>query len=217
VEVAAAAWFIFGVVLTSIEGRLFPHYVIPLAVPLAILANDGLLRPSGRAAGMVVALGVVVLATAGAFSAYRFDHRGPPTERVSDWIVATVPSDSTILDWGVDANVYLASGRAPAGRYPYLLPLVTNEYVTEAVIKAWVDDLALAPPAVIIDSEAANPYWTEDQDFLRPPPPGAAGGRTADLLDPFRRWVRQNYRLAAEIDGRKIYRLVLSTDPNRHG
>jgi hypothetical protein len=85
------------------------------------------------------------------------------------------------------------------------------------MIHAWVADLAAHPPAIIVDSESANPFWQDDDDFLKPPPPGAAGGRTADLLDPFRRWVRQNYQLAAEIDGRKIYRLVLSTDPNRHG
>jgi hypothetical protein len=107
--------------------------------------------------------------------------------------------------WGVDAGIYVAAGRAPAGRFPYDLPLVTRGYATPALIEAWLAQLAAAPPRLIVDAEAANSYWAEDADFLRPPPPGAAGGRDLDLLRPFRDWARPRYGLAIEIDGRKVY------------
>ena len=105
----------------------------------------------------------------------------------------------------MDANVYLASGIIPAGRYPYLMPLVTPGYTTPDMIAAWIADLENEPPQIIVDSEAANPYWSDDSDFLRPPPPGEAGGRDLDLLDPLRDFVRANYAFVIEIDGRKLY------------
>lgn len=217
IDVAAAAWLVVATALLSVQGRLLTHYFILFAVPMAILANPSLNSRTGKAVagaitGIVIAFGVLT-----AWLTYLTEHSGPATARIGAWVQAETATDSTILDWGVESNVYLASQRAPAGRYPYLIPLVTPGYTSNSMIHAWVADLAAHPPAIIVDSESANPFWQESDDFLKPPPPGAAGGRTADLLDPFRGWVRQNYQLAAEIDGRKIYRLVLSTNPNRHG
>jgi hypothetical protein len=123
-------------------------------------------------------------------------------------VQARTRPDETILVWGVDASIYVAADRAPAGRYLYDLPLVTHSYATPALIKAWVARLAAAPPSFIVDSEAANDYWAEDADFLRPPPPGAAGGRDLDLLDPLRDFVRKDYVFVIEIEGRKIYELL---------
>jgi hypothetical protein len=136
------------------------------------------------------------------------DHRGRIGARVGAWVQARTDPTDTILVWGVDAGIYLAAERAPAGRYPYDLPLVTHGYSTTSMIATWVDALAAAPPRVIVDSEAASGHWAEDADFLRPPPPGAAGGRDLDLLEPFRDWVKANYELVAEIAGRKIYQHV---------
>jgi hypothetical protein len=76
------------------------------------------------------------------------------------------------------------------------------------MINDWLDDLQAQPPAVIVDSEAAHQYWDATDDFLRPPPPGYAGGRTLDLLEPFRVFVAAHYELSAEIAGRKIYVLL---------
>jgi hypothetical protein len=73
------------------------------------------------------------------------------------------------------------------------------------MVESWVDKLASDPPAVIVDSEAANDYWPEGEDFLRPPPPGTAGGRNLDIVEPFRKFVRDRYVLQTEIDGRNVY------------
>jgi hypothetical protein len=207
IDVAAVAWLITAIVLISLQGRLLPHYVIPLAIPLAVLAGPAALRPIGRRAAIVVTLVVAAFGLGHAMLTYQSDHRGPATEAVARWIRANAGSGALILDWGVDANIYLAAEARPAGRYPYLIPLVTPAYASNERVREWVASLAENPPEVVVDSEAANPYWNDRGDFLRPPPPGSAGGRDIDRVEAFRSWVADNYALVAEVDGRKIYQL----------
>ena len=204
---AAGAWIVASAILIALQGRLWAHYVIPLAIPLAVLARGALARP--RAA---VAVGLATVAMAGVSFLVAAQqapvHGGRIGAQVGAWVQARTDPTDTILVWGVDAGIYLAAERAPTGRYPYDLPLVTHGYATTSMIATWVEGLDAAPPRVIVDAEAASGYWGEDADFLRPPPPGAAGGRDLDLLDPFRDWVRANYELVTEIEGRKIYEFV---------
>jgi hypothetical protein len=134
-------------------------------------------------------------------------HSGPVAATIGRWIRDNTRPSDTVLVWGLDSAIYLVADRAPAGRYPYDRPLVTPGYTTPAMIARWVAELAAQPPHVIVDSEAANSYWADGSDFLRPPPPGAAGGRSIDLLDPLRQWVSANYLLVKEIDGHKVYEL----------
>jgi len=145
------------------------------------------------------------VAAAFAAAANTAPSRGQVAAEVGAWVRAHTSRGDTILVWGVDAGIYLAADREPAGRFPYDLPLVTRGYATEGLISDWLADLVAAPPRVIVDSEAASGYWSEDDDFLRPPPPGSAGGRDLDLLGPFREWARDRYVLAVEIHGRKVY------------
>lgn len=207
-ERGALLWALVAVVAMALQGRLLPHYAIPLVVPLAILAAP-VLRGRRRAAlAIVTLLAVVVWATALALNASHTSYRGPATTRVATWIRENSKPDDHLLVWGVDANIYLASGRVPAGRYVYLIPLVTRGYTTTEMIASWVAELKNQPPQVIVDSEAANPYWADGLDFFRPPPPGAAGGRDVDLLEPFRDFVSENYIFVIEIDGRRVYEHV---------
>jgi hypothetical protein len=155
---------------------------------------------------LAIALAALAIgAAAYAVAANTSPSRGQVAAEVGAWVRAHTNADDTILVWGVDAAIYLAADRDPAGRFPYDLPLVTRGYATPQLIEGWVSELAAAPPRVIVDSEAASGYWAEDDDFLRPPPPGTAGGRDLDLLEPFRDWARDRYVLAVEIDGRKVY------------
>jgi len=207
-ERAALAWILVAIVGMAVQGRLLPHYAIPLGIPLAVLAASPLRRPQVSALALV-ALAVVVPWSAGvALATFHSTHRGPATERVAAWIRNHTRSTDRLLVWGTDANIYLSSGRQPAGRYVYLIPLVTPGYTTPRLIGTWVADLARDPPRIIVDSEAANPHWSEGADFFRPPPPGAAGGRDLDLLQPLRDFVKQDYVLVAEIAGRKVYELA---------
>ncbi len=158
------------------------------------------------ARGAAVALaGLAIVAASFAATANTAPSRGQVAAEIGEWVRAHTNADDTILVWGVDAGIYLAAARDPAGRFPYDLPLVTRGYASDGLIRDWLADLADAPPRVIVDSEAASGYWAEDDDFLRPPPPGTAGGRDLDLLGPFREWARGSYVLAVEIDGRKVY------------
>jgi hypothetical protein len=202
-ELACFAWVLGAFVLLTIQGRHIGHYVAPTIIPLAFLA----VRPARVSpTGVTIAAAASVLLLALVVSASQWtSHRGPPTTRIGEWIRAHTDPDDRILDWGVDANIYLASEREPAGRFPYLMPLVTPGYTTREMVQSWVGSLGDDPPAVIVDSEAANTYWDEGDDFLRPPPPGSAGGRNLDYVQSFRDFVRENYVKAIEIDGRKIY------------
>ena len=199
VERVAAVWLLLGLMATLLQARHFGHYATPLVIPTAILGMRAGL-PALRASAAVLAAAIVTTAFA-----TPFPQIGPATTAVGNWIkVHTKPTDE-VLVWGVEANVYLVAERSVAGRYPYLLPLVTPGYSTQEQVNQWVADLDQDPPEVIVDAEAAVAHWPEDDDFLRPPPPGAAGGRTLDLLDPFRAWVLANYRFEVTIYGREIY------------
>jgi hypothetical protein len=193
-------WLVFGGLLVLMQGRLFAHYAIPFVIPLAVLArHPGVVRRRF----LLGATGACLMLSLVAMQAY--PQRGPATVEVAEWIREhTAPSES-VLVWGMDANTYLAAGRGPAGRYPYLMPLVTPGYTTDNMIAAWVESLENEPPSVVVDAEAANEHWSETDDFLKPPPPGSAGGRNLDLLEPFRTYVRSHYLLATELSGRKIY------------
>jgi hypothetical protein len=200
IDLAMMLWLVVSLGLLALQGRILGHYATAYVIPLAILAR----HPSlGRRRLLTISVACSLVISLAATRSYA--QRGPATEAIGDWIREHTATVDRILVWGVDANVYLTADRAPAGEYPYLIPLVTPGYTTQQMVEDWVAELAAMPPAVIVDSEAANPHWPDDADFLRPPPPGAAGGRDLDLLDPFRSFVRREYELAAVIEERKIY------------
>ena len=203
-DLAAFAWCCAAAIFLAMQGRLFAHYVIPLGIPLAVLARQPAQLKTARLA-VVATTAVMVAVSFFVAVAEAPTHRGPVAATIGRWVRDnTAPSD-TLLVWGLDSGIYLTAARAPAGRYPYDLPLVTPGYTTPEMIHAWVADLAASPPKLIVDSEAANSFWADGEDFLRAPPPGTDGGRNIDLLDPLRKWVSAHYLVVREIDGRKIY------------
>jgi hypothetical protein len=200
IDLAMVLWLLLNLGALAIQGRILGHYASAYIVPLAILAR----HPSHRLRQLLtIAVACSLLLSVAASRAY--PQRGPATEEIGAWIRDHTVGEDRILVWGVEANIYLTAARAPAGRYPYLMPLVTPGYTTQQIVDDWVTSLARMPPAVIVDSEAANSYWADGADFLRPPPPGAAGGRNLDLLGSFRSFVRREYVLATVIEERKVY------------
>lgn len=206
-DAAAIAWLVVSALFLATQGRLIAHYVIPLAIPLAILARGPWAKRPAIAAVALATLAMVAVSVVVAVRDVPL-HRGRIAGEIGAWVLAHTDPGETVLVWGVDAGVYVVAERAPAGRYPYALPLVTHGYATPTMIRTWVAELDGAPPRLIVDSEAVSSYWPDDADFLRPPAPGAAGGRDLDLLDPLRDWARPRYVLVEEIEGRKIYRRI---------
>jgi hypothetical protein len=204
-ELAATAWLIAGVALIAIQGRLFAHYAIPLVIPLAILAARPINDIARTRNWVLVAVITAYVLWAQLAAVATLRDRNVGEREVASWIQANAQPKEGLLVWGHEPDIYLEAEGRPVGRYVYLLPLTTPGYVSESMVSAWVRELRADPPELIVDSEAANPFWGPD-DFFRPPPPKAAGGRDADSVAEFRDWVRAHYTLVAEVHGRKIYR-----------
>ena len=213
-DVAALVWLSAAVLsLAFVQGRLLAHYVTILVIPLAVLARGCFSSKLGGPATVAALTFAAVLGTAGCVASLQTDLNAP-TRAIGAWISSHTTPSATILDWGVEANIYLSANRAVAGRYPYLMPLVTPRYTTRQMVSDWVSDLQAHPPAIIVDSESANAHWADGEDFLRVPPPGAAGGRDLDIVQPLRDFVATEYHQLAEIDGRKIYALNAPGGPS---
>jgi hypothetical protein len=205
---ACIIWFALGAGLVASNGRFFPHYTTPLIVPLTILAGRGVRRlPRARR----WALPAFMLATIGWSTLVVFHQlpvqAGQLSFAVADWLDAhTQPSDSVLI-WGHYSGAAVIADRETSGRYPYLLPLTTPGYTTPAMVGAWLAQLEADPPAAIVDIEGG----------FGVPPAGSAGGRTLDIVQPFRDWVARHYVLAGTIKGRPAYtRVSASWRCSRH-
>jgi hypothetical protein len=201
---AAASWLLAAAALIALQGRFFAHYLAPAALPLGVL-----LHRAGRAHVLVAAALVVGLRLLPAPSTGQDPREA--SQAVGEWVRADAEPGATLLVWGFEVNTYLAAGMEPAHRFLYLMPLVTPGYTTDEAVEAFVHDLGARPPTYLVDAEAGSPHWPDGADFLRPPPPGTAGGRNLDLLGPLRRFVVDRYEAVAEVAGRRIYRLAPSS------
>jgi hypothetical protein len=215
--IASLAWIGASLVLFVAQGRFYAHYVIPLAVPIGILAGVGLDRlgaalsavePCARKAVGVLplTLALVVSVLAGIVSAAM---EIAPVADAHARIAAVaqqlrdVPA-GTMLVWGNQPGLYDVADRAPAIRYSYLYPLTTRRYSTPALIDAVARALADHPPAVVVDAGSNAPGQPGFLPLLIDRPI-ATDGRDLDLLDPLRAFVASRYRLAATIAGWPIY------------
>ena len=192
--------------------RFFPHYLLQLVPAVALLAGRGLAARPARlrpAAALGVAATLVAVALAwgtGAtdpgverrLAAYARDH--------------TTPVDQ-ILVWGNLPEVYWRAQRVPAGGFTH------SEFITGAsggrahrekseatvpepdVYRDWLARLAARPPALVFDTTSA----------------GIRGGRDFPLANftALARFVADHYRLAATVDGVRIYRLTDPSPPPR--
>lgn len=76
------------------------------------------------------------------------DVRSAENRRLSSWIRATLPADSSILVWGFEPIVYLSSQRRPATRYIYDVPQRVP-WSREASCASLREDLENDPPEAI--------------------------------------------------------------------
>jgi len=215
--IASLIWIGASLALFGVQGHFYAHYVIPLAVPLGILAGVGLGRlgasraatgPSARGAVMAfpLVLALVVSVLAGVVSAGMEigpvadadAHLALVAERLRD-----LPA-GTMLVWGNQPGLYDLADRAQATRYSYLYPLTTAGYSTPAMVGAVARALADHPPAVVVDAGSSGPGQPGFLPLLIDRPI-ATDGRDLDLLDPLRAFVGSHYRLAETVSGWPIY------------
>jgi hypothetical protein len=212
--VACLAWIGLAIVSFLVQGRLFAHYVIPLAIPMGLLVAFGVERLRGfvgmRRTRLLIpiALSCVVSATASVLagamelspisadhdraviSANVIDQESAQTDRV--WI------------WGNEPELYLQSGRQSVTAYPYLYALVTPGYTTPRLIETVLASLQSDPPKLIVDAGSSAPGEPGFQSLLIPRPL-ASDGRDLDLLDPLRAFVRERYREVSRQGGWVVY------------
>ena len=204
-RVAALAWLCVGALAIAVQGRAFGHYVTPLLIPLGVLAIGGTARMSREfMVRWVLALAVAASCGLGlVIGLLLVGQRAPAVGEAVAAIEARSDSADRILVWGLEPELYELSGRAPAGRYPYHLPLTTPGYATAQRVEAWLAGLRANPPRVLVDAET---FRSGDQGVpFPPPPPGSAGGRSVDNLADFRRWVDDHYSKSTTPSGWILY------------
>ena len=215
--IGSLLWIGGSLVLIVVQGHFYAHYVIPLTVPLGILAGLGLdrtreslgrVRRSGMriliALPLVATLGVSMLAgtytaaTQIAIAADQSERMQAVAARLRD-----LPA-GTLLVWGNEPRLYDLAERVPATRYTYFFPLTTPGYTTPAMIDEVERRLKTDPPEVVVDAGSGAPGAPGFLPMLIPRPI-LTDGRDLDLLDPLRAFVAQRYELVATVAGWPIY------------
>ena len=216
---ASSAWLAASILVIALQGRFYAHYATPLVIPMAILAGLGFramwsslprrIAPAALGLPLILTVGLSLLVGA----AGARDEQQPITD--SNQRAATVAAvvrsltnpEDRIFVWGNDARLYELAGRAPASRYAYLYPLLTPGFVNGDRIDSVLAELEAAPPVVIVDSGSLEPGAPGLPPLLIDRPV-ATDGRDADLLDPIRAFVSNNYRQVQIVEGWPIYRYL---------
>jgi len=204
------AWLVASLIGSLAGGHLSWHYFIQVMGPLALLAalaiDHALHTPLRREVAAVVALGVVAPALWwGAYDIVEdpltYDWSPPVAkhELVATYIHNHTKPNDRVFVWGDWPALYVESDREMASRFPGFLRgfargsgLPPNNWDTAPdVWPALQADLERNPPAMIVDTAAAN--WS---DFAMYPM------RNYPVLQNL---VSTKYRLVAVVDGAAIY------------
>lgn len=195
-------WVASAAVSVAFGLRFFGHYYLQLLPPLSILTAGVLVRMGTRTIRRTVA-GAVAIAAIFSFLGYfvrPFDQH-VEYETVSTYIAAHTTNEDRIFVWGHVPEIYWASGRHPATRFP------TTTFLTgadgrppdqiptdEAEPLAWdlfYEDFATHPPRYFLDTSRAQIRGAEYY-------PPSAYPRLSRLL-------YRDYDYVTAIDGIDIY------------
>ncbi len=165
-------WLVSGLIAVAAGLRFFPHYYLQVIPPLALLAGRGLVSHSffDRRAGIVL-VAVLALVPVASYLPTAFEQR---TDRNLHLALAaaayarqhTKPGDR-ILVWGQAPEVYWASDRRPATRFPTTgfvtgasggrpADRVGAQYATPGAMQQFLADLKNHPPTLIFDMSTAD-------------------------------------------------------------
>jgi 4-amino-4-deoxy-L-arabinose transferase-like glycosyltransferase len=162
-------WLLSAAVSVAVGLRFFGHYYMQLVPPLCLLSAGALARATRRAETVTVA--VAVTAALG-FSAAGYFMRPfgsePDYQTVSKYLAENTDAKDRILVWGNVPEIYWASGRRPATRFPATISLLAainpgQEYdakdppEVDPTVRRWFyEDLRAHPPRYILDTAPAH-------------------------------------------------------------
>lgn len=168
--VLCVLWLPIEFLLSTLSGRQYGHYFMPLFAPLSFLAASFIreiwstlprqhryleLRRY-RTLTLALAVGLLFLPLAHVFFKVR-DHGLYPTrmEQIGptvSYIQTQTPRNESVLVWGHASDVYFFSHRRPASRFIYPLALLTPGYADAELIEGFLDEVKTSAPALIIDA-----------------------------------------------------------------
>jgi hypothetical protein len=211
-----ATWFWLGLTLLWLiyGGRFYSHYALLFVTPAALLfglALAKLRRLANRAGAIAMSLTLIFTCGIGLWiqSAPLLtaaDSAAPGNASVV-YIEAHSGPNDTIYVWGDAPWLYVASNRAPASRYFYLLPLMTPGY-SESAVAETLASWSARPPEIIVDASA----YPEQQQLAPLLLPHAIDSNEDQRnltkpLDPLRAFVLEHYRPVGYFGALPIYQL----------
>ncbi|HEX6312812.1 MAG TPA: glycosyltransferase family 39 protein [Acidimicrobiia bacterium] len=199
-------WLLSAAVSVTVGLRFFGHYYLQLLPPLCLLTAGVLVTAGRRAVKRTIALAafVAVVFSATGFFVRPFDDRAE-YESVSRYIATHAGGDDRILVWGHVPEIYWASGKLPATRFPTTGFItgaaggrhaddVSEENATPGAWDLFFEDFIAHPPRYILDTSPAKIRGSEYY-------PISAFPRLAET-------VFREYRPVAAIDGITVYERV---------
>lgn len=172
----ALTWLPIELLLSSVAGRDYAHYFLPVLASLSFLAatfaaelvtqhRGATLRPLQLRQGLIVfSLAVAVTVQPVTDTFWQVRDRGLPRSPsdtiipVVEYIQAHSNPDDRIFVWGHATPIYFFSDRKPATKYVYILPLLTPAYADNTLVTRFVEDLRQAAPTLIIDASSQEEF-----------------------------------------------------------
>jgi hypothetical protein len=208
IEVISALWLVGWVAYVAVQQNFFPHYVIAVVPPLAVMAGGGLATmvdlPSRSGRRLVTASGAVAVAIS-IFMTILVEPGPSPYPQppaMAQEIKGQTSDTATLFVWGNEPYTYLLADRTFASKYIYLFPLTSPGYTTPDMVADVLTAWRIEPPEVVVDA-SVNPRGVQAHPLLQPwafdgsPPP--------DHLDPLRTFVRERYEEVARIGDWRLY------------
>ncbi len=158
--------------LSSLSGRLYPHYFIsPLPVTgvlTALLLSTALPKPkSARLLEFrwlptaLIGVLLVLLASINPLKEVTAPPNPTHTDRglpslTAEFIAQHTRPTDYVLVWGAAASVYTGSNRVASSRYVNNYTLFMPGFSTPELIQSYIDELKAHPPAYIIDTSRTD-------------------------------------------------------------
>jgi 4-amino-4-deoxy-L-arabinose transferase-like glycosyltransferase len=197
-------WLASAAISVMVGLRFFGHYYLQVLPPVCLLAAGALSRGTKRIAVATVA-GAAVLAVAFSAAGYFMKPFGPDPryKKISRYLAAHTRDEERILVWGNVPEIYWASNRRPATRFPATNSLLAGNHPgrpgadaapedSDPVAWDWFfEDLTSHPPRYIVDTAPAKIRGAEWTPITRFP-------RLQAILE-------HDYQLVASINSYLIY------------
>jgi len=207
------AWFGLSLLWIVFGERLYSHYDLFLVSPAALFFVALLIRLERAAlrrsslliikalliSGVLAGLGLQFVMTQNGYI-----RKAGESASVVVYIDTHSNPDDLIYVWGHEPQLYWQSGREPAGRYFYLLPLMTPGYAQTAITET-LSSWQTRPPVIIVDA-SNQPGQAKLAPLLTPHEIQQEDMRNLTTeLEPLRDFVRAHYTYIGTFSGHPIY------------